>query len=75
MEDVSFKPAGMALAAVVAGLAGASSAAEAPEPGASAAAEAQAAQALADAIAAFEPSAPFEDMVVDAPVSDVPLGA
>lgn len=76
MEDVSFKPAGVALAAVVAGLAAAPAAAEAPDAKlAAAAAEAEASKALADAIAAFEPAEPFEEMVIDAPVSDVPLGA
>lgn len=73
MDELTFMPAGMALAALVSGLAGAT--ADAPGFQASAKAEAEAASALQDAIASFEPTEPFILSDADEPAySDVPLG-
>lgn len=73
MDELTFKPAGAALAALVSGLAGVS--ADAPGHVAAAQAEADAAAALQEAIASFEPMEPFILSDSDEPAySDVPLG-
>lgn len=73
MDELTFVPAGAALAALVSGLAGLP--AEAPGFVSAAQAEAEAAAALEEAIASFEPMEPFILADSDEPAySDVPLG-
>ncbi len=73
MDELTFKPAGLALAALVSGLAGVS--VEQPGFQSAAKAEAEAASALQDAIASFEPMEPFILADSEEPAyCDVPLG-
>lgn len=77
MDELTFKPAGVAFAALVSGLASvpAPLAADAPGQVTAAQAEAEAASALEEAIASFEPMEPFILSDSEEPAySDIPLG-
>lgn len=79
MDPSSFKPAGSAMAAVLAGLAADPALANPQalaegEAALRAAAEREAAEALGEAIARFEPSEALGEPVIE-PYSDVPFGA